>query len=249
MNRPLCCFFLLLAAISTHSSTYRCDTTILGADKVVTCSTFSGDGKLLAVDKTKNGALHGIQKEWYNSGQLRSVTPFSDGRLVDTAFACYENGSLKTRAVLNGASITLSKDGDTLTKSPMKNGKPTGISTSYFRNGVKKTRTHHNDSGQKHGLSETWREDGTRKDSIVYDNGDIVEVRRYYNNGKLLYHKKQKPVNKDINAVYYDPKGRECGEVKNGTGTFILYSDDGKSARRFFLKDDEVVKHEEVDPK
>ena len=81
----------------------------------------------------------------------------------------------------------------------------------------------------------------------MYDNGDIIEYREYYENGKLRRHVYQKPVNRDINAVYYDPKGNKVGEVKNGKGTYISYSEDGKSARRVYMENDEVVKIEKID--
>ena len=81
----------------------------------------------------------------------------------------------------------------------------------------------------------------------MYDNGDIIEYRKYYENGKLRRHVYQKPVNRDINAVYYDPKGKKVGEVKNGKGTYISYSEDGKSARRVYMENDEVIKIEEIE--
>jgi antitoxin component YwqK of YwqJK toxin-antitoxin module len=126
-------------------------------------------------------------------------------------------------------------------------GIPIGFHKDFFSEGRPRAFIHYNDFGEKHGLSEEWREDGTRKDSTVYDNGDIIEFREYYKNGKLLTHRTQKPVNKDISGVYYDPNGKKTGEINNGNGVVVIYSEDGKSARRFYFENDEVVKHEEVD--
>jgi len=237
----------LLMLVCVCYGDYRCDTTVSGTSTIVNCSSYVDGGILIMFNSYLDGALHGEQKEWYRNGTLHAVSRYEHGQLVDTSFRYFENGRVKSRVVKTGINLTFSEKGDTLTITKVKNGKPVDVAKSFYPGGSLKGITRLNDSGQKHGLSEKWREDGTRKDSIVYKNGDIIEVRRYFKNGKLHYHKYQKPVNRDINAVYYDPKGKKVGEVKNGKGTYISYSEDGKSARRVYMENDEVIKIEEIE--
>jgi len=240
---------MLLLVHLSYAGRYVCDTLLVRNDTTVVCTTFHSSGQVTAINSYLNGKLHGTQKSWYKNGQIESMIVFRRGILADTSYAYYKSGALKQRTVQTGITISLYENGDTLTVTTVKNGRQIGRAKSLYPYGTLKSVTHFNDSGKKHGLSERWREDGTRKDSIVYDNGDVVEVRRYYDNGKLRYYKRQKAVNRDINAVYYDPHGKKCGEVKNGTGTYISYSDDGKSARRVYFENDEVKKHEKVEIK
>lgn len=253
MNRILAVLIIFLI-VTISKSEYSCDTTIVRTDTIVACSTRTSDGFLLSVEYFKNGKRDGELLEWHRNGQIKYKEHFRNGCPLDTSYEYFSNGNVKRITPYKGCEqhglfVLLSKPGDTLAKGMTSNGKSVGAHYAWWENGNLKFKINYNDSGKKHGLSETWREDGTRKDSTVYVNGDIVEVCRYYNNGKLRYHKKQKPVNRNINAVYYDPQGKKCGEVKNGTGTYISYSDDGTSARRVYFENDDVVKSEEVEVK
>ena len=247
MTKMIYLFIVVLLLPRISLSRYTCDTTFQNNDTTVVCSTFNEDGQVISVESYKDGKLHGNRISWYANGQLKRISPYSNGKRIDTSFSYHSNGGLNIRGVQNGITIVLSESGDTLAITPMCDGKLCGISKGWYPDGLLKSITHYNSSGQKHGLSEEWREDGTRKDSIVYDNGDIIEVRRYFENGKLHYHKYQKPVNRDINAVYYDPKCKKAGEIKNGTGVFIDYSPDGKSAEKVYMENDEVVKIEKIE--
>jgi len=193
--------------------------------------------------------MHGAQKSWYASGTLKSFSRYNDGGIIDTAYSYHPSGKLKGIGVNNGKWFRLGEDGDSLAIGYSRNGQSVGLRKVWYEEGKLKSLIHYNDSGKKHGLSEEWREDGTRKDSTVYDNGDIIEFRDYYENGKLLTHRTQKPVNKDINGVYYDPNGKKTGEIKNGNGIVIIHSEDGKSARKVYFENDEVAKSEKVEVK
>ena len=84
--------------------------------------------------------------------------------------------------------VWLADSGDTLAINYSLNGRTFGLLREWYSNRRLKSNAHYNDSGQKHGPCETWREDGTRIDSIVYKNGDYEEIRKYYANGKIRYH-------------------------------------------------------------
>lgn len=246
----LCLTIILLLSLSQLAwGKYACDTTSMKGDTAVICSTFSKDGALVAVEAYKNGKLHGKRLSWYTNGQLKRISPYRNGEPVDTSYTYYADGSLHIRGVQDGITIVFTEAGDTLAITPMCHGNICGTTMGWYPDGRPKSIIRYNDSGKKHGLSEEWREDGTRKDSTVYENGDIIEFRDYYENGKLLTHRTQKPVNKDINGVYYDPRGKKTGEIKNGNGVALIYSEDGKSARRVYFENDEVVKSEEVEVK
>ncbi|HEX3025164.1 MAG TPA: hypothetical protein VHP12_08130, partial [Chitinophagaceae bacterium] len=90
-----------------------------------------------------------------------------------------------------------------MTHSFFNKGKTIRDFNSWFSNGKKQSKHHYNESGQKHGLCETCREDGTRKDSTVYENGIIIETRQYYNNGLLRYWTKKCKNEIRQEAVYF----------------------------------------------
>lgn len=240
-------FFLvfLLSNISEHD--FYCDTIVLKNDTFVTCTTIS-DGKLLEVDNIKNGKWHGLQQEWYKNGQIRSILNFIDGNLLDTTFSFYESGKLKSIGLDNGRWFTLSEKGDTLVVGNKKDGKSIGKRCAWFENGKRNFIFTYNDSGKKDGLSVQWREDGTVQDSIIYRNGEMIEGWYYYDNGKLHYYYKKKDCDQCYSQIFYDPKGKKCGEEKNGNGTYIFYSSDGSSPVRITKVNNEWTSYDDLDP-
>src|SRR5690606_2756582 len=48
--------------------------------------------------------------------------------------------------------------------------------------------------------------------------------------------------------VFYDPKGKKCGEVNNGNGTYIFYQSDGSSPAKVTKENGRSISIEEVDP-
>ena len=146
--------------------------------------------------------------------------------------------------------IYFSDEGDTLTKSYFVGKKTVGVLKQWYQDGHLKSVAVYNNSGKKHGLSETWNEDGTRKDSTVWDNGNIIELRTYFYNGKVRYwiKKVDSTTVKTLEAVYYDIDGKKCGEVKNGNGTFISWADDASRGWLKTYKDGEEVSSRKIKP-
>ncbi len=177
---------------------------------------------------------------------------YRDGCPIDTVYEYYPNGRLKSIIPYsdcnrNGWRIELSINGDTLAKGNSNKGKSIGTHYAWWSKGRLKFRMNFNDSGQLHGLSEEWRQDGSRKDSIVYEFGEIIEARSYFENGKVRFHLKQKPGAQVFSAIYYDPSGKKTGEVKRGNGTYISYSPDGTTANRVKMEKGEVTSMVEID--
>jgi antitoxin component YwqK of YwqJK toxin-antitoxin module len=144
--------------------------------------------------------------------------------------------------------LAFNEKGDTLHKGQCINGKQIGLDETWFTPGKRETRTHYNDSGKKHGLYETWHEDGTRKDSIVYDNGKMIEVREYFVDGKERMWEEYKKGEKLLlwNAIYHDRTGKVCGKVTNGEGEYILYDENGKYPSKTTISKGITVKEEEM---
>ncbi|NLW32024.1 MAG: hypothetical protein GXY77_11275 [Fibrobacter sp.] len=239
--------FLLTCNIFAH---YNCDTTIVSEDTLVACTTFFKNGKLSSIDSFLNSQMHGKQIEWYENGNIKSILNCQNGKTIDTIYTYYENRRIKSIIPQNGISVKLSKSGDTLSITNFQNGKRYGKAYSYYENRKRKYIHYYNDSGQKHGLCESWREDGTRKDSIVYHNGNIIELRAYFLNGKVRHwiKKVDKDSYKTLEAFYYDTSGAVCGEVKNGNGNFISWSDNYENRWLKSYKDGEEVASRELEP-
>ena len=51
-----------------------------------------------------NGKYNGLQKEWYEDGQLKSERLMKDGEIVGKQISYYENGKIKT-IVVDGVPI------------------------------------------------------------------------------------------------------------------------------------------------
>ena len=158
-------------------------------------------------------------------------TLFRNSDTLVTKYRCYDNGNKK-----NGIVKGWNELGDLVSHYEFRNGIPVGFHKSYYSKNRPKEFTHYNDSGQKHGLCETWFENGNRKDSVVYNNGKIVEGRYYFRNGKLRYTAKWHDSLK-IEMVTFYPDGRKCSELKSGTGEIKLFIEDGTKSYQYKYKD------------
>ncbi len=238
--------YYILIVNSTEFS-YYCDTSFYKTDTVVTCTTIA-ENKLISVENYKNGQRHGHHLEWYKNGQKRVFLNYSDGKIIDTTYSYFPSGKLEGIGVDNGRWFSLSEKGDTLVVGNCKDGKSIGAHYAWFENGQRQFITNYNDSGKKDGLSVQWRENGTVKDSVIYRNGETLEGWHYYNNGKLHYNVKKKGNDKFFSYVYYNPKGKKCGEVKNGNGTYIFYKPDGSLPVKITKVNNEWTSHDDIDP-
>ncbi len=243
----------LYAFLFSAKATTLYDTTIIGKDTVVICSTKSEGGSLIGYKEYKNSKIDGITKEWYENGMLRRIQKFKSGCPQDTVFKYHSNGAISAilpykNCVREGLRIEFSITGDTIALGNAKNGKAVGTHYAWYEKGKRKFITTYNDSGKKDGLSVRWREDGTVQDSVMYRNGEMIEGWYYYDNGKLHHHLKKKGNDQYYSLVFYDPKGKKCGEVKNGNGTYLFYQTDGSSPAKVTKENGWSVSIEEVDP-
>lgn len=241
MNNKNISFLLFLFALyQSIESKIKCDTSIIGIDTMVVCSIYRNDSSLSRLYYTKNNNLDGYTREWYNTGGLKSITKYENGTLVDTAYTFYLSGKIKSRIVNDGLSLNFGEAGDTLGVTKMCNGKPCGRSRAWYHDKRLKSINNYNESGQKHGLCENWREDGTRRDSTVFENGKYVEERQYYTNGNIRHFNKYK------NGVFWEsyawsPNGKPLEIIHNGTGKGTNYSEDGKTRYLREFKDGKEI--------
>ncbi|MDG5816506.1 hypothetical protein QA601_15520 [Chitinispirillales bacterium ANBcel5] len=221
---------LLLVAQKTLSSEIVIDTTITGKDTFMVYTTYNEDGNVVKVDRYKNWELHGVQEEFYENGNIISRIVYENNCPIDTLFSFYKDNSLRRvtpyyNCEIHGHSIRLAPDGDTLAANEYRDGQLIGVHKLFFENNKLWRIDTYNNEGQRHGLRETWREDGTRKDSIVYDNGEIIELRTYFLNGKVRNWTRVKDGRQD-SVIFYDPEGNITGKIENGSGKAIRYSED-----------------------
>lgn len=153
----------------------------------------------------------------------------------ESSSVVFEDGILRRERIYfscqdSGMFLFFSEKGDTLTKSFFKGRNTVGVMQQWHPNGQPNVLARYNNAGKKDGLSETWREDGTRKDSTVYDNGEIIEIREYYTTGQVRYWAEY-PDGTWRNAKMFTPDGKPCGQIEDGNGSVILYTDDG--SRRY----------------
>ena len=238
----------LILWLSENNAQVRCDTVFLDKDTMLSCTTFYKSGRIRNVYQLKNDKFHNRHTSYYENGQIESIATYNRGELVDSTYSYYPDGKLEGIGVKNGRWFTLSKNGDTLSVGNSKNGKSIGTHNAWYENGKREFTITYNDSGKKDGLSVRWREDGTVIDSVIYRNEEIIEGWHYYDNGKLHYIQKKKGNDKYYSMICYDPKGKKCGEVKNGNGTYIFYRSDGTTPVKITNINDECVSIENLDP-
>jgi antitoxin component YwqK of YwqJK toxin-antitoxin module len=145
------------------------------------------------------------------------ITIFEDGVFQKkyTYYSCKDSGQF----------LTFSKNGDTLTKSYFIGNKTVGLAIYKFSNEKIKSFLNFNSQGKKHGLCETWREDGTRKDSTVYRNDTIIEEREYFTSGKVRQWFKKCLNAHFVEAYFYHPDGTSAGKIVKGNGIVTGYTE------------------------
>jgi antitoxin component YwqK of YwqJK toxin-antitoxin module len=248
-------FFLVLcfSLTFTVSAISECDTIRANGHTMIICRGYFPNSKQLNwVDSLLDGKRNGAQSVWYRNGSLKSISHYQTGCQIDSLTEFHENGTISTictykNCKAEGLSYRFSETGDTLGIYENKNGISVGIHRTWYSHNHLKNFTRYNDSGQKHGLSESWYENGDRKDSIMYKNDDIVEAREYFPNGRIRYWDIYKG-DKTQTGSRMTPDGKPCGKIVAGNGTVITYTADG--AKRYLEEyvDGVVVSSRKLNP-
>jgi antitoxin component YwqK of YwqJK toxin-antitoxin module len=238
-------FVIYIASIHAFGVESKCDTIMKKPFILLSCSTWFNNGNLESVYNQKNGKFEGLYKSWYKNGQVENSFNYVNGCLSDTSFSFFENGHIQLIAKNSGCnrrgwSISFFENGDTVSISTPQSFK------SFYKTHKIRTKQFFNENNKKHGLCESWREDGTRKDSTVFKDGNTIEAREYYLTGKPRYWERYKGVevttiekfpdgstldnvhNPIIEGTYYDLKtGKILTKIINGNGKAIYFAEDG----------------------
>jgi antitoxin component YwqK of YwqJK toxin-antitoxin module len=120
---------------------------------------------------------------------------------------------------------TTFRDGDTIV-----------VRMEFYDNGAPRLRTTYR-NGLRHGDEVRWREDGLVQDSIIYQDGEILEDWHWYPNGRLKFFLKSKTPGIIREGRFYDLGGNLVGKVKRGRGTVYKFNDEGKLLEEYEVDD------------
>jgi antitoxin component YwqK of YwqJK toxin-antitoxin module len=206
------------------------DTIISGMDTTLTFTRYYYNNQIKNISQYTNWRLDGKQCEYYESGKIKKVSYYKLDCPQDSVVEWFENGKVSLIGYYNdckenGLTIKYSEQGDTLSLLGYVKGLPVGSHFTKYRNGQIAYNCNYNTNGKKHGLCETWREDGTRKDSTVYRNDTIVEEREYFTSGKVRQWFKNCQNAHFDEAYFYHPNGKSAGKVLKGNGIVTGYTE------------------------
>lgn len=171
-----------------------------------------------------NGYKNGPFTYYYPSGAKGATGTFSLDMPDDTFTSYYENGTLYSTCSYSmgletGRHITYYPTGITQTDCTYTDGKQDGIYQSFYANGVLQ---------QKFGVK-MGNEDGQYQ--YFYENGQLW-IEKEYKNGLLM----------NVKANYTAKgKERDKGTLKDGNGTVIYYTEEGKVYSIQTFKDGDMV--------
>jgi len=134
-----------------------------------------------------DGLLHGIERIYYQSGQLQSAGSYQNGLMEGVTKVYYEDGSL--RIIMQA-----------------KNNVKEGRYISFYSNGQRQVeRFYQND--KIHGQERAWFDNGNPMISRHYFNGVLVgQVSTYYESGRLFERSRVKD-GKLTNTLFYKEDG------------------------------------------
>ncbi len=148
-----------------------------------------GDNKVEISKDYVNGLLHGQEKVFYKSGQLKSVGYFREGVLNGTVSMYFEDGALMGRMEMtnnlnNGRGIRYYPNGNKQIERFFVNNKLEGLSRAWYENGsIKKEEDYKN--GQLHGYLKSYYKAGGIFEEVKYEYGKPKFKRSYLEDGTL----------------------------------------------------------------
>jgi len=139
-----------------------------------------------AVEINKNyvdGVLHGEEKSYYQSGKLKSVGTFNQGKLDGIVTGYYEDGTIQVRATYV-------------------NGVKQGRVIHYYPNGTKQVESFYTDD-KFDGIRTTWYENGKPMEVTPYSKGLLHGTgRTYYESGGVFEEAKFKYGTPKVITIY-----------------------------------------------
>ena len=120
----------------------------------------------------------------------------------------------------------------------LKDGKQDGLTIGWYENGQKKAEVNYKD-GKQDGLTTIWYENGQKKAEGNYKDGkEDGLVTFWYENGQKKDESNWRD-GKVVNGKVWLPDGRICpiSKIKDGSGVFVVYDNEGKEVSRKKFKD------------
>ena len=188
----------------------------------------------------KDGLLDGESRQYYEEGEIKSVSSFKNNIANGTFISYYQNGNIKEKHTYKngneeGEGIFYYENGKIEEKYFMKNGKLNGEATVYFEDGKIRNKSIFKDGVKSE--EETYKDDEMRKN--IFKNGEIIQ-QDIYSKNRILKAKKLLLENGKMKIISYYENGNKEEEVfvinELLDGEALVYYPNGKLREKDFFK-------------
>ena len=161
----------------------------------------------------KNGLLDGESREYYEEGDIKSISPFKNNIPDGVFISYYQNGNIQEKHTYKngneeGEGLFYYENGKLEEKYFMKNGKLDGEAINYFEDGKIKNKAIFKDGVTLE--EEVYKDNEIRKNT--FKNGEIVQ-QDIYSKNKILKAKKFLLENGKMKIISYYENGNKEEEV------------------------------------
>lgn len=135
-------------------------------------------------------AAKSVRKEYYDTGELKSISQFKGSMLHGLVKEYFENGGSRSvkhyiEGLEDGIQIMYFDNGNVASRNFYKEGKYDGIQEYFYRNGVLRARERYS-RGVLDGLQEYYYENGVLMARKVYAQGNLLRLQKFvYEDGVL----------------------------------------------------------------
>ena len=188
----------------------------------------------------KDELLDGESRQYYEEGDIKSISPFKNNVADGTFISYYQNGNIKEKHTYKngneeGEGIFYYENGKLEEKYFMKNGKLDGEAINYFEDGKIKNKAIFKDGVTLE--EEIYKDNEIRKNT--FKNGEIVQ-QDIYSKNKILKAKKSLLENGKMKIISYYENGNKEEEVfvinELFDGEALVYYPSGKLKEKDFFK-------------
>ena len=189
----------------------------------------------------KDELLEGESRQYYEEGDIKSISPFKNNVADGTFISYYQNGNIKEKHTYKngneeGEGIFYYENGKLEEKYFMKNGKLDGEAINYFEDGKIKNKAIFKDGVTLE--EEIYKDNEIRKNT--FKNGEVIQ-QDIYSKNKILKAKKSLLENGKIKIISYYENGNKQEEVfvinELFDGEAFVYYPSGKLRNKSFFKD------------
>ena len=188
----------------------------------------------------KDELLDGESRQYYEEGDIKSISPFKNNIANGTFISYYQNGNIKEKHTYKngneeGEGIFYYENGKLEEKYFMKNGKLDGEAVNYFEDGKIKNKAIFKDGVTLE--EEIYKDNEIRKNT--FKNGEVIQ-QDIYSKNKILKAKKSLLENGKMKIISYYENGNKEEEVfvinELFDGDAFAYYPSGKLKEKDFFK-------------